>query len=110
MKLVVAIVHTKNANDCADSLTRSGFVCTRVNSFGGFLEKDNVTLLVCVDDPRVDDAIAAIRSKARPRHEALESSVPMAAVGGGRRSSPGLDVEVGGATVFVVPVERFERL
>ena len=108
MKLVFAIVHPKDADSCVSGLTSAGFVCTRYSSFGGFLEKDNVTLLTCVDDGLVDNVIEVLRRRGHRRHEQLT-----AAVSGGDVASvfgAAVDVEVGGATVFVIDAERFEKL
>lgn len=109
MKLVVAIVQTKDADACTTALTSAGHVCTRFSSFGGFLDKDNVTLLIGVDDVHVDTVIEILRSKAKRRSEMLETATPVPAPIGVVLPPP-LDVEVGGATLFVVDVNRFEKL
>jgi uncharacterized protein YaaQ len=105
MKLVVVVVHAKDADHCVAALIEAGFLCTRLASFGGFLDRDNVTLLVGVDAARVDEVLDIVRHRAKQRIEAVA----------GRPSAPGaaapvLDVEVGGATIFVLNVDRFERL
>jgi uncharacterized protein YaaQ len=113
MKLVFAIVHNKDADSCISGLTSAGFVCTRYNSYGGFLEKDNVTLLTCVDDGLVDGVLDVLRKRGRRRHEEVSAaSVGSAPANGGTSNIFGaaVDVEVGGATVFVIDAERFERL
>ncbi len=105
MKLVVVVIHAKDADPCVAALIDSGFLCTRLASFGGFLDRDNVTLLVGVDAAQVDEVLEIVGSHAKRRSEALA----------GRPSSPGaavpvLDVEVGGATIFVLTIDRFEKL
>ena len=52
MKLIIAILHAKDAEACVTALNDAGFACTRLGSFGGFLERDNVTLLIGVEGPR----------------------------------------------------------
>jgi uncharacterized protein YaaQ len=109
VKLVVAIVHADDAARCSDALTQAGFVVTRFMTSGGFLQKGNATLLVGIDASRVDEAVAILRKHARTRieeinptptgAEAVEFIVPFP-----------VEVEVGGATLFVLDVERFERL
>jgi uncharacterized protein YaaQ len=113
MKLVFAIVHPKDADSCVSGLTSAGFVCTRYSSYGGFLEKDNVTLLTCVDDGLVDGVIEVLRKRGRRRHEEVSAaSVGSSPAAGGPATIFGaaVDVEVGGATVFVIDAERFEKL
>ena len=109
MKLVVAVVNGDDAARCSDALTEAGFVVTRFKTTGGFLQKGNATLLVGVDDARVDDVVAILGRHAHRRveeinptptgAEAVEFIVPFP-----------VEVEVGGATVFVLDVERFEKL
>jgi len=108
MRLVVAVVHTKDADSCVASLNDAGFPCTRLDSFGGFLERENVTLLVGVEAAQVDRVVDLLRARAKGRHERLTpgSATPR----DGEPAPPPLDVEIGGATVFVLTVDRFEKL
>ncbi len=109
MKLVVAFVHPKDADGCTSALTGEGFICTRINSQGGFLDRDHVTLLVGTDDTNVDQVLGILKGSARIRHEKVENESSVAA-SGATVMPISFDVEVGGATVFVVDVDRFERL
>jgi len=84
-----------------------------MGSSGGFLERDNVTIMVGVDEPLVDSVIGVLRSTCRPHHESL--STPAGGATGTLAPEMAslaipLDVEVAGATVFVVDVEHYERL
>jgi uncharacterized protein YaaQ len=109
MRLIVAIVHAKDADACVIALTDAGFACTRLGSFGGFLDRDNVTLLIGVEAAQVDTVIDLLRGRAKQRNERLRaggSAAPAVRSAG----PPSVDVEVGGATVFVLEVDRFERL
>lgn len=109
MKLVVAIVQPDDANRCSDALTAAGFLCTRFESSGGFLDGKNVTLVIGVDDPLVDSVLDVLRKSSRER---TQSAAPVATPdpSGQGVAAMRMDVEVGGATVFVVDVDRFERL
>ena len=105
----MAVVQSKDADACIAALNSAGHVCTRFASFGGFLDKDNVTLMIGVDDAEVDTVIEILRGKAKQRSEILAAGVP-APVGIVVPPPPPLDVEVSGATVFVLDVARFEKL
>jgi uncharacterized protein YaaQ len=109
VKLVIAVVQTKDADACTSALTSAGHVCTRFATFGGFLDKDNVTLMIGVDEAEVDTVVGILRTKAKTRSEILESAAPVPAPLGVVMPPP-LDVEVGGATLFVIDVDRFEKL
>ena len=65
----------------------------------------NVTILVGVDEEKVQAAIDIIKEKSHSRKEI----VPTAELGYGYYPTMPLEVTVGGATIFVVDVERFER-
>lgn len=109
MKLMFAVVQTKDVEGCADALTAAGFVCTRFATQGGFLDNSNCTLMLGVDDSQVDEVIDILRQRGRRRVELLEAALPLA----GALTpmlAPAVDVEVGGATVFVVPLDRLEKL
>jgi uncharacterized protein YaaQ len=109
VKLVVAIVHNDDAGACTTALNDGGFEVTRLNTSGGFLQKGNATLLVGVGDEHVDDVIDIVRQKARDRSEYLSPIPPMAEPAEFFVPFP-VEVQVGGATVFVLDVPRFERL
>lgn len=87
MKMIILIVKDTDADTITQTLTSAEYRVTRVASTGGFLRKGIVTLLLGTRDERVDAALELIRAKLTP----LPS--------GEKR-----------ATLFVVPVERFEQV
>ena len=109
MKLVTAIVHNEDAATLVDALLEREFRATRVNSSGGFLKQGNATILVGVEDGQVDDVLEVISSNCHSRKQFLNPMPPIMEPGEFYMPYP-VEVEVGGATVFVLPVERFERL
>ena len=109
MKLVVAVVHADDAGPCSTSLTEAGFDCTRLATSGGFLQKGNATLLVGVDDTQVDTVIEVLRHSARSRNEYLNPVPPMTEPAELFVPFP-VEVQIGGATVFVLDVARFEKI
>lgn len=109
MKLMFCVVQAQDVEACADALTAGGFSCTRFQTQGGFLDSGNCTLMLGVDDAQVDQVLDILRSRARRRVELLEATLPMAG-GFTPLVAPAVDVEVGGATVFVVALDRIEKL
>jgi uncharacterized protein YaaQ len=109
MRLVLAIVHSKDADSCVTALNDAGFACTRLGTSGGFLDRENVTLLIGVDAAQVDKVIDLIRGRAKRRNERFQAAAA-AGPAAGAAAPPPVDVEVGGATVFVLAIDRFERL
>ena len=109
MKLVVAIVHNEDAGALVDALLEREFRATRLHSSGGFLKQSNATVIVGAEDDQVDDVIEIVRENCNARTQVVNPMPPIMEPGEFFMPYP-LEVEVGGATVFVLPVERFERL
>lgn len=107
MKLIVAIINRDDANAVVHNLSRNGFACTRLSTTGGFLLAGNVTLLIGVEEGRVQPAIDLIRRFSHSRRQMVPAFPEL---GYGYIPAVPVEVTVGGATVFVVDVERFERL
>ena len=109
MKLVIAVVQGEDAQRAVEALTAAGISSTRVSSTGGFLQQGNVTILVGIEDAKVDDAVQIIRESCRERSRYLTPALPTAEPGDFLAAFP-VEVQVGGATVFVVPVDSFEKI
>ena len=109
MKLVVAIVHNEDAGTLVDALLARDYRATRLHSSGGFLRQSNSTVMVGVDDEQVDVVLGIVRETCHPRTQIVNPMPPIMEPGEFFLPYP-LEVEVGGATVFVLPVERVERI
>jgi len=109
VKLVVAIVHNEDAGGLVDALLERQFRATRLQSSGGFLKESNATILVGVEDDQVDPVLAIVRERCMARTRTVNPMPPIMEPGEFFMPYP-LEVEVGGATVFVLPVERSERI
>ncbi len=109
MKLVIAVVHEKDQRHVQDSLLESAFQFTNVASTGGFLREGNVTLLIGVDEDQVEQAIDVIRESCQTREQYVNVMPPTMEPVGTVIPSP-VKVLVGGAIVFVLDVERFEKI
>jgi uncharacterized protein YaaQ len=110
VKLILAVVQVQDVEACADALTASGFVCTRLASQGGFLDNSSCTLLIGIDDLQVDELCAILAQHAQRRVQTVDSTLPFPGGPLGPVITPTMDVEVGGATVFVLPLERVEKV
>ena len=107
MKLVTAIVNKEDAKQVCNHLIQEGFSVTRLSTTGGFLMAGNMTLMIGTEDERVDECIACISKCCKQRTEIVPGT---ASIGLGLESAMPIEVTVGGATVFVTNVERFEKL
>jgi Uncharacterized protein conserved in bacteria len=109
MKLIYAIVHSDDGRRVMDELNNKGFSVTKLCSTGGFLKSGNTTLITGVEEDKVDEVISIIEKKSKSRKELVNPSMPNNGVGQIMLSYP-IEVTVGGATIFVVNVERFEKV
>jgi uncharacterized protein YaaQ len=109
VKLVVSIVHNEDAGPLVDALLDREYRATRLHSSGGFLKQSNATIIVGVEDAKVDEVLDVVRENCTSRTQVVNPMPPIMEPGEFFMPYP-LEVEVGGATVFVLPVERFERL
>jgi uncharacterized protein YaaQ len=109
VKLVVAIVQGEDAGRTAQALNNAGISVTKLASSGGFLQQGNATLLIGVDEDRVDQVLQLVRENCRERSRYLTPIPPMVEPGEMFMPFP-VEVQVGGATIFVLNVEQFEKL
>ena len=106
MKLIFAIVNKADSGSVSSALTRAGFSVTKLATTGGFLMAGNTTFLMGTDDSRVDEVISIIEQHSRKRTQ----MVPSSTYGTSTYASFPMEVTVGGATVFVTDIERYEKL
>ena len=109
VKLVVAIIHNEDAGALVDGLLEKEFRATRLHSSGGFLKQSNATIVLGVEDDQVEDVMAIVAEHCMSRTQVVNPMPPIMEPGEFFMPYP-LEVEVGGATVFVLPVDRYERL
>ncbi|KIL39423.1 hypothetical protein SD70_20440 [Gordoniibacillus kamchatkensis] len=108
MKLVIAVVQDKDSNRLSNALIQEGFRATKLASTGGFLRAGNTTFMIGTEDDRVPDVLKVIRANCKVREQLVTPVSPMGGTTDSYIPFP-VEVQVGGAAVFVVPVERFEH-
>jgi uncharacterized protein YaaQ len=104
--LLVAVVQEQDLDNATKALQNVGAALTYLSSAGGFLGRRNATLLIGLPADKEEQALAALHEACRQRIEYMTlplegSPMPMPAP---------VPVTVGGATVFALPVERFEQI
>ncbi|MDD3224761.1 MAG: cyclic-di-AMP receptor [Clostridium sp.] len=109
MKLIIAIVQDDDASDLIDVLTEGKFRVTKLATTGGFLKAGNTTLMIGVDEKDVDKVLKTIEDQCKTRNEIITSPSPVAGTNG-VYVPYNVQVEVGGATIFVVDVDKFIKI
>ena len=108
MKLIITIVQDEDAGRLIGELMDQNFGVTKLATTGGFLKSGNTTLLIGVDDCKLDGAMDIIEKVCRSRKQVASAPTQMSP---GMSSFPPYPVEVmvGGATVFQLSVEQFKK-
>jgi uncharacterized protein YaaQ len=109
MKLLIAVVHSEDASSTMDALNDRGISVTRFASSGGFLQHKNATLFSGIEDDRIEEVLGLLKENCRTRSEYMNPMPPLVEPGDFFVPYP-VEVQVGGATVFIVNVDRFEKL
>ena len=107
MKMIMAVVSGDDSNAVSAALTKARFSVTKLATTGGFLMSGNTTFLIGVDDDRVSEVIDIIAKHSKKRKQMVPSAGMMDV---GMYSAFPVEVTVGGAIVFVMNVERFEKV
>lgn len=107
MKLIVAVINNDDCPSVLSELTHKGYGATRLSTSGGFLKSGNSTLLIGTEDENVDSVIDIISEFSRKRTQMVSPSPSFMSEGFISRA---VEVTVGGATVFVVDVDKFIKL
>ncbi len=109
MKIVLAIVHDDDGNKVMGALNKEGFSVTKLATTGGFLRAGNTTLLVGTNKENIPTVTEIIKKQCTSRKQIVTSPTPAMGSIGAYVPYP-IEVDVGGATIFVVDVEKFEKV
>jgi len=111
MKLIFAITRDKDANNAVEQMNKVRIGVTKLTSTGGFLRDGNTTLMIGVEDERVDEVLAILKETCAKRNE-MEIVAPHGTGGAPswRLGYTPLTMEVGGVTIFILDVDQFHKL
>ncbi len=108
MKLLLAVIQHEDEDLLIEALEAEGIGSTRIGSSGGFLRASNVTLMIAVEDGKVSRVLELLGKYCKRRIKQLHPLLP--SMEARERFIGTVPIEVGGATVFVVPLERIEKI
>lgn len=104
MKLILAVIHDEDAQNVMDELNAYDHRVTKLCSTGGFLRSGNTTLMAGVEEAFVDEVINIIENNSKSRKRVAPPPLHNGFLG----AAP-LEITVGGATLFVLDVERYDK-
>lgn len=108
MKLLIVIVQDSDVSLLMDDLVDNEFSVTKLSTTGGFLREGNTTLLLGVEENKVKECLGLIEANCKRRH--TTTTIINSNDQGPMFQSFPIDIQVGGATVFVLNVDQFLKL
>lgn len=108
MKLVLGIINHDDAGRLVGALTEAGFRATTISTTGGFLRQGNATILIGTDDEKVPHLLRLIQENCRTRRQYVNPLPPVMEPGEMYMPAP-VEVQIGGATVFILEIVQFEH-
>jgi len=108
MKLLLVVVQDSDVNILTEELVDKGYRVTKLASSGGFLKTGNTTIFMGVDDDKLDDCIKLIETNCKKRTTTTAMVNP--SMQGAMFQTFPVEVEVGGATVFILNVDQFLKI
>lgn len=109
MKAIVAVVQGQDSVRLSNALRRNNIRFTTIDSTGGFLRERNATFMMGVAEEEMEKVLDVIKSSCHTRTEYV-SSYPSAFDPTEFYMPRPIEVQVGGASVWVLDVEHFEIL
>jgi uncharacterized protein YaaQ len=103
-RLMAAVIQDQDMENALGALTKLGIPTTRLPSTGGFFGRNNATLLIGLEEGQETNVVKALEKSCRRRVEYVAS--PLESFPGGLAEP--IQVTIGGATVFIFEIERFE--
>lgn len=107
MKMVLAIISKEDSHVVSSALTAANFQVTKLASSGGFLRKGNTTILVGCEASLVSKVVDILKETSSTRMEVVSSATSYDST---NIMAYPMEVQVGGATIFVVDVEQFIKV
>jgi uncharacterized protein YaaQ len=108
MKLIISIVHRDDVDTLLKALTDAGHKATLISTTGGFLREGNATVFIGAENEHIEEILGLVKDNCHTRTRYLSPIVPVTEPSEFYIPEP-VELEVGGATVFVLDVERHER-
>lgn len=109
MKLIVVIVQDEQSNELISILTDNGYRVTKLATTGGFLKTGNTTLIIGVEKDKVEHVLEIIEEECKTQKKTVTSPSPAAGATGVYVPYP-VEVKVGGATIFVLDVDKYIKI
>ena len=108
-RLLLAIIRKDDYDETVYQLNTHGFFVTKLSSSGGFLKKENVTLMLGVSSDRLQEAVELLRTFAGHRRSQTYVMPSPGASSVYTGSAVPVEVDAGGVTIFTMKLEGFQK-
>ena len=110
-KLIMAVMHKDDYDNAVEELNRRNIFVTKLSSSGGFLKKENITVMIGVPDDKLEETLEVLKSSAGRRKTTVYTQAASApgVFGSGVSATIPIEMETGGVTVFVMNMEEFHK-
>jgi uncharacterized protein YaaQ len=109
-KLCMVIVPAGDGDRLLNRMAGHGYPATRVGSSGGFLKRGSVTVFSALPAERVSELVALLHQEFPEVTERMPAASLPFMDDLDMASTAMIDVRVGGAVLFVLPLDRMERM
>lgn len=109
MKMIITVIHDEDSHKLVEKLFNCGFSSTKLASTGGLLRTGNTTLFIGVEEEQVDEVIEIIKATCQTTKRISLINPPTSAMPEGYMPYP-IEVLVGGATLFVLDVDKYMKI
>ncbi len=104
---LVIVVAGVQAGELMQRLSQEHFYFTKIDSSGGLVQEPNATLLIGLNETRLESLLELVRKVCQPYRQFIPAHVSVHPM---HMQPAMIEAEMGGATVYVLEVERFEQL
>ncbi|MEJ6400234.1 cyclic-di-AMP receptor [Nicoliella lavandulae] len=105
MKLLIAVIQDKDTSELQEEFIKNNIRATKLSTTGGFLKSGNTTYMIGIEDEKVDKVLDIIKTISRTRKKYM--TPPVNLDGGANEGSYPVKIQVGGATVMILPMDQF---
>lgn len=102
MELMIIVVQEQDYESLARILVRNKILATKFVTEGLYLNKRNVTLMICIEKEREEEILEYIRQSCTERYEERQ----VWEYNGKIMTDVVRNVKIGGATIFISDVDR----
>jgi len=108
MKLILAVIQNEDEDALTEAMEQESMSVTRIGSSGGFMRASNVTLMTAVEDQQVERVMTLVGQHCKRRTKRVHPWVPSRQAR--ERFLGAIPVQVGGAAIFILSLERIEKI